>query len=132
MSKRNPFIAISDNAPLSRAILRLNNTGAHRLATMNSAGELSDLLSQSEIVRYLSDHLDELEFTKSTVEELSLGYRKVVTVPMNKSAFYAFEQIVRNQVSGIGITNEDGEIVANLSASDLKVICFKCIHSFSL
>lgn len=90
---------------------------------MNSAGELSDLLSQSAIIRYLCKNLNEFSFANTTIEELSLGFRDVISVPMTKSAFYAFEQIVRNQVTGIGITNEDGEIVANLSASDLKV-CF--------
>mmetsp|Transcript_14451 Transcript_14451/g.22730 ORF Transcript_14451/g.22730 Transcript_14451/m.22730 type:complete len:295 (+) Transcript_14451:19-903(+) len=119
-SHRNPFIGIDENSPLELAIERMNKNKVHRLATLNSAGELCDLISQSEIVRFLSSHLDEFPVSTKTVEELSLGYREVISVPLNKTAFYAFEQIVKHKISGIGITNDDGLLIGNLSASDLK------------
>lgn len=120
-SHRNPFVAISEDAPIKLAIDRMRKKKAHRLASMNSAGELRDLLSQSGIVRFLGKHLEELPFASKTIEELSLGYRDVVTVSIKKHAFHAFQEMVKHKIGGIGITNEDGILVANLSASDLKV-----------
>jgi len=121
-SHRNPFVPIDQSMSLATAIERMNKNKVHRLAVVNASGELSDLFSQSDVLRFFSQHLTSLPFdTSKTVGELSLGYREVITVPMGRTVFYAFEEIIKHSISGIGVTNEDGTLIANLSASDLKV-----------
>jgi len=120
-STRNPFIAVDKSISIGHAINRMNINGVHRIAAVDSDGSLQDLITQSLIIKFLTSHLDEIPFAAKTVDELKLGYRDVITVGQDKSCFFGFQTIVENKVSGVGVTDEDGKIIGNLSASDIKV-----------
>jgi CBS domain-containing protein len=45
----------------------------------------------------------------------------VVTINMKHFMIDAFKLIWDNEVSGVGVVDDNGKLVANISASDLKV-----------
>ena len=120
-SKRNPFIAIDKSASIAKLISQMNNSKVHRVATVDSAGNLQDLVTQSAVVEFIAEHSNEVPFAKKTVEEMKLGYRKVITVPQTQTCFSGFSAIVENGVSGVGVVDANGKLISNLSASDIKV-----------
>merc|ERR1712130_235620 len=119
-SHRNPWMAVDIKSSVQHAIDLMNKGHLHRLAVVNPDGELSDILTQSSIIRYLYNNVDDLPNADQTLEELKLGTSSVHTVPMDRSAYHAFKQIIELNVSGLGVTGSDGKLVANISASDIK------------
>lgn len=60
-------------------------------------------------------------FGQKTVEELKLGNREVISMSVNAQAIQAFYLMHVNKVSAVAIVDEKGTLVANLSASDIRV-----------
>jgi len=119
-SHRNPFVAIDLLASVQHAINRMTSGSLHRMAVLDSDGQLSDILTQSSIIRYLYNNVDQLDNADKSLEELKVGRENVHTVPMDRSAYHAFKQMIELGVSGLGVTDSDGKLVANISATDIK------------
>lgn len=52
-----------------------------------------------------------------------LGFlKKVITVNENIPTIQSFRTIAENNVTAVAVVNNEGKLVGNLSASDLKVI----------
>jgi len=119
-SHRNPWVTVGESASVQTAIERMSKDGLHRLAVLASDSQLSDILTQSSIIRYLNSNVGELPNADQTLEELKLGNSNVHTVPMDRSAYHAFKKIIELNVSGLGVTDADGKLVANISATDIK------------
>jgi CBS domain-containing protein len=60
--------------------------------------------------------------TARTPRATTASHRVVVTVPSDMPAVDAFHQLQRDDLSGIAVVADDGSLVADLSASDLKSV----------
>lgn len=114
---------IRDNATLSEVIEKLSAVGLtriHRLLVVDEHNQFVNILSQSDVVSFINQNIKLLpnDMGKKSVKELGLIHSAVM-VSMGSSCYHALEVLYRNRFSGIAIVNFQGEITANLSASDL-------------
>lgn len=82
------------------------------------------ILSQSDIVKYLYDWASgqELPMLRRRIDELHLIQRAPVTVKETLSAIDAFKLMYQHDVFAVAVVNEQGQIIANLSATDLRYL----------
>jgi len=52
----------------------------------------------------------------------NLGIKKPIVVTLHTKTIDAFKQIIKNQVSAVGIIDNDGKLIGNLSAHDIKLV----------
>eukprot|EP00698_Gefionella_okellyi_P001599 TRINITY_DN1151_c0_g1_i3.p1 TRINITY_DN1151_c0_g1~~TRINITY_DN1151_c0_g1_i3.p1 ORF type:complete len:262 (+),score=64.31 TRINITY_DN1151_c0_g1_i3:362-1147(+) len=99
-----------------------SNKHIHRVAVFDKHGRVSDLLSQTDIIRYLSQRPRYLgDLASKTLGQLGLAQKHVYSVQKSVRAIAAFKQMLDLQVSALAVV--DGEVlVGNLSASDLRGI----------
>ncbi len=62
---------------------------------------------------------------KDFKEPVIYGKDMLGLIGQNETLIEAFRTIKRERVTGIGVVNERGELIGNVSASDIKV-CFTC------
>src|SRR3546814_13456163 len=83
LSRRNRFIAVPVDATLQKVIEVLAK-GVHRVPVVNAQGTVINVISQSAIIKFLSDRLHEVILESSgepRLDELkSLGTTPVLTV----------------------------------------------------
>lgn len=103
---------------VAAAMVRSN---AHRIAVVDRTGEMEGLISESTIIRWAAEACKDLEVCKKTVADLGLAPKDVLSVDINADAIVAFCKIVEQDVSGLAVVDDAGKLVANISASDLKV-----------
>jgi CBS domain-containing protein len=103
----------------------------HRLAVFendeaNDAMRIVAVASQLDVVRFLHRRVDALgAAAEATIDELALASfgessGGVVTAPWDASALECFATMRARGVSAVGVVDQAGELVANLSASDLR------------
>src|SRR4051812_28347574 len=72
-------------------------------------------------MQFLDGMVDQLPKAEKTLNQLNLGFRKVYTVNESQTAYQAFKTMIDNKVSGVGVVDNEGTLVANISLSDIKV-----------
>jgi len=100
----------------------VNLANIHRIPVVDEHQKLIAVLSQTQVVHYLTPYVHLLPFANKTVEELELGNRKVVCVSTSDKVKDAFVKINSLKISGVAVLNSDGKLVGNISASDIKLI----------
>jgi len=125
-SLRNPWVIVAEDAPLQGAINTMVSSGAYRLAVVDSMGRFSSVLSQSRLVRFLANrNLEMGSLGDFSVQSLGLGTSgKLVTIRHDEKILNAFMKIYEEHVSGVGVLDDNGRIVGNISVSDLKDVGF--------
>eukprot|EP00004_Rigifila_ramosa_P018790 TRINITY_DN4714_c0_g1_i2.p4 TRINITY_DN4714_c0_g1~~TRINITY_DN4714_c0_g1_i2.p4 ORF type:complete len:205 (-),score=47.96 TRINITY_DN4714_c0_g1_i2:49-663(-) len=95
---------------------------SHRLALFDKRGAITNIVSQSDVVKYLSGHTDKLgELRTKTVGELT-GTSHPICIRQEKPAVEAFELMDKHRVSGVGVIDHEGVLVSAISSSDLRGI----------
>jgi len=132
LSHCDQFIPIQKSANLLQAIEILSRFGYHRAPIIDDEGsEIIAILSQSDVVRFLYSNLDLFASkSKKEVKELiGVNPKPVVCVDLNAMVFEAFELMIKNKISAVAITNERGQVVGVISATDVRRIG---IHAHTL
>jgi len=144
MSERNMFFAITSDSPLLDLIEGFSEGGVHRRPVFgtNDSTKIAFMVSQSDVVRYLYDHLSELGPVIDTpisqiikeVEssELFCKLDTVITVTTDIKILDVLRHIVDNQINGVGVVNEKGVLVGNISVSDLKYLVDSQLENINL
>ena len=79
------------------------------------------LLSQSDLIRHLHAHAEQLgPLRNARVCDLLLGTGPVTCVAADTSALQAFTLMFERHVSAVGILSPAGTLIGNLSVSDLR------------
>lgn len=97
----------------------------HRLAVFDSHGEITNVVSQTDVMRFLLSRLDEMgPVAEQSLEQLGLltGKPPVLSVSPHVPALLAYAQLASQQVSGAPVVTDSGELIANLSISDIRAI----------
>lgn len=110
-------------------VLETLSKGVHRVLV--TGGKTGVMLSQTDLLKYIQNH--EPEFKKSaeydqTLRQLKLfpsrPYGKsgqaVVSVLHSVSALAAYRKMAKEGVTAVPVLNAQGQVVATLSASDLR------------
>lgn len=84
-------------------------------------GKILGIISQADIIRYLHTHASKFPaLFEKKVSELKLGSSPVITCQATDTVASAFEVMERKKIGGLAVM-QDGEIVTNVSASDIKL-----------
>jgi len=119
----DPFWGIPGYESADWAISNFFKWRFHRLPVVDNDNHVTGIVSQSDIVRFLhnnSKHLSNM--MKRTLRELGLEFGGVVSVNVREPLIKAFSCISDTQYTGIAIVDDQGRLVSNISASDLKGI----------
>ena len=118
------------------------NGAVHRVAIFDASGEIQRIVSMSDAVRYLAMNVERLGgMADASLRELGLAAetaatvspekktaahekkkKKLVAVPPTTPAIEAFARMCEERVSGVGVLDDRGSLIANLSVSDVRCI----------
>jgi CBS-domain-containing membrane protein len=99
----------------------------HRVGVVDERGQVIGLVSQSKVLAFLYKYSSRLEdslqaFLRETMDSwIPTHHKNVYTINMNDSVYTAFYRIWEREVSGLAVVDDHGRLVANISASDIKV-----------
>lgn len=98
----------------------------HRLAVFDDDGTVTNIVSQLDVVRHLSQHSEQLLGAAGgrSLTDLGLPFTRSLFVSVEPSmpTLLAFDHMLRCGVSGAPVLTAQGVMVANLSVSDLRCI----------
>lgn len=108
---RNSFMHADTKAP-----------HVHRVAIFNSVGRIKNIISQSDVIRFLASKVAFFgPLRHQTVEQLGF-LSEVVCVPETLSTLETLRLMYSKKLTGVGIVDEAGKLVSNFSVSDLRGI----------
>ena len=113
----------------------------HRVAVFNAHGEVVNVVSQTDIIRFLHNNMEALgPLADTSLQQLGLlagalpphhshmsyiyvaGRPPVVSVNPHIPALIAYQKMLEAGVSGAAVVADSGELIANLSLSELRAI----------
>jgi len=122
LCRRNKFAAVSTRDMLIKVLQLLSTKELHRVPVQDENGNLVAVISQSNIVDFLADICDrDPQVMHRSVMDLKLGHSPVFSALATAPARLAFELMDKKQVFGLAVVDDHGVLVANISASDIKL-----------
>jgi len=122
-SSLDSFLPIHHDTPLSQ-VVRFFSYGIHRLPVLDSSGELESIVTQYDMLQVLADNLlhyeDLAAMSKKPMTSFMVLPHKVVTVQEDCLLLKAFDTIISNSISGLGVVNKEDQLVGNISATDFQ------------
>ncbi len=113
---------VSPNTTLTVAVEKMNAAKVHRLVIVDEKHNIIGLLTQSNLISWLNQHVDELfKNPDATIEDLSLGIKTVKTCSNNDIAITVFQTLEGLHISALGVVDENGKLISSISASELRV-----------
>jgi len=124
LNRRNPFHPVKKGYSLLYAMEALaKEPMLHRVPVVDDDRNLVNLITQSHMVRFLQMNMAQMGPKKNKpVAEVAGVFHQVIGANLNQRAIDAFEMLVKENVSGIAILDDEGKIHGNLSLRDLKVM----------
>jgi len=123
-------VTVRNEDSLVTAIRLLSNVGKpfflHRAVVLNDDEEVAGILSQTDIVEWLREHLDQLEraipeLVTADIYKLGLVHA-CITLHVDAPLLNVFSVLFDNRVSGVALVDREGRLVANISATDFRGI----------
>lgn len=118
---------VPDSSNLLDVCEAMARESAHRVVTVTNASfysgsnEMTGLITQSAVVAFLNTHLKELGPIVDQLVLHSSFYKEVITVPASgMTALEAFRLMTLAKVSGVGVIDDNGRLVGDLSEKDLR------------
>jgi len=133
-SGRDPLLPLSATVP-STFVVSLFSEGIHRcvLQKSESETEIVKTISQTDVAKELSAHIHMGKLKhigQKTLQELGLGQVGPITVQQDGSVLDALKLIAGQRILAVAVTDKDGKIVGNFSASDLKGLYLEKLPNF--
>jgi len=124
LRKRNPFHPIPRGYSLFAVMEVLaRERGLHRVPIIDHDFHLTHLVTQSQLVSYLHKNLDTLGDVKNKPCHMVTGFGTgAICIKQDATAMDAFDMMIRENISGLGVIDDDGKLTGNISLRDLKAI----------
>lgn len=124
LTRRNPFNPVKGGYSLLYAIEALaKERSLHRVPVVDEQRQLMNLITQSQVVRFLQQNMHLLGDKRATpVKEINGVMHDVFAINMHQKAIDAFHQMVEHGVTGVAIVDDTGRLRGNLSLRDLKAM----------
>jgi len=132
MSNRDVFSPVEASESIYFLISNFLQYAVHRVPVMEN-GQIVGIVSQSDVVRFLFRNAKKLNnlMTKK-ISELKMGSGKVISIRNDCTLMKAFSKIITNNITGLAVVNQNGKIVNNISASDLKGITLTSFYKLEI
>jgi len=115
-----PAYFLSEDSSLLDAVEIMVEKKVNRIIVQDKNKKLCNLITQSRLLSIFN--VMDIKKCESTIENLQIGIKKVISVPSTEVAYRAFKLMIEKGVNGLAVLNRDGEIVGNISISDIKLI----------
>jgi len=123
LSGRNAYLPVESTAPLKVAIDLMSKWNVHRIPVIDAEGTLISILTQSKIIEYIYNNLNDLGDLSIPLNQLkNIGNTNVVTISKDALTIDAFKLIQENNISAVGVVNKIGILEGNISVSDMKMV----------
>lgn len=124
LARRHPFVTVDQTDKLDKVAALLARPDVHRVPVVSTDDKLVTVITQSTIAKFLHDHRADPALAPAmamTVKDLGCGSAPVLTVAHSATAAETFKVMNGKGRSGLGIVDEEGKIIANTSASDVRL-----------
>lgn len=120
-SRVDEYCPVSHHGTLFQVMEDVLSQNVHRVPVFDNSDKVYNILSQSDMIQYLYENIRDVGIARfDTVEKLNLGTPVVISMSARAKAIHAFFLMLYNRVSAVAIVSGNGELVGNLSASDLR------------
>jgi CBS domain-containing protein len=124
-SHQDPFHSLPHTATIMEALKLFGSQHRsfriHRIPIVDDSGKVIKMLSQSSLVAWVGAHLaDTWQALRQPIRDLQCGTPKVFTVKDSDLLRDAFHAIIHNGINGAGVVDHNGDLVGNLSLTDLQ------------
>lgn len=121
LAVRNHFASCTSDATLFDLCECLTKKSCHRVPILNGNEKCQDMITQSALITFISKNCPP-EFLQETLTESKIPYKKnVVSVNETATASEAFTLLDNRRLSGIAVVDEEGKLIGNTSARDIKL-----------
>eukprot|EP00898_Chlorokybus_atmophyticus_P001244 jgi/Chlat1/211/Chrsp1S03125 len=126
-SKVNPFLPVSDRGNIYQLVEEVFQKGVHRAPVVSDDGKLVGIVSQSDVIRILSQHMRKIETTATkTLGEMGLAVgdfaSEALQMSVDAPAIQGFLLMLKNKASAVAVVTKDGRLLTSISASSLRGI----------
>lgn len=105
----------------------------HRLALFDPSGKLSHVISQSDVIKYLYDHVDGMgPLADASITDIGFIKGAVISVRPETPALDAMVLMEEKNISAVAVVNAAGSIIGNFSISELRTIMAEHFGSLAL
>jgi len=95
----------------------------HRVAVYDSQFHIKNIISQSDVVKFLYAHKRAFgTLAKATVEECGWIRKELITVSPDMSAIAAMQLMQKKGIGAVAVVDKDGRIIGNFSMSEMRTI----------
>jgi 5'-AMP-activated protein kinase regulatory gamma subunit len=120
---KNPFTPIEEGSSVYEAAKLFIERKSHRCPVVTKEGKLISILTQSAVLNLIASNVSSLgKLAQKTVHDLKLGTSPVITIPKTHRTIEAFQTMFERGISGIGVVDDQGTLIGNISARDLRYL----------
>jgi CBS domain-containing protein len=121
LARRHRIQMVSQDSTLYD-VAKLLCTRLHRVPVIGDDGKIVNIVSQSVIIKHISQHLKDLSgFAGLIVKDVKVGSSPVLQVKSETSAITAFDLLDTHGRFGIAVTGQEDAILTQTCAGDLKL-----------
>lgn len=131
-SPRSRNVQVLDKEATLGDVAKVLSHDTHRV--LIGQGRDAKLVSQSDIVRYLSERKDQLDrqVLDTPVGQLNIIHERVLHVAEHTSTIKAFCHLVRHNVGALAVLDRQQKLIGTISASDLRGITDENLNRLTL
>lgn len=121
LAKRNHFVYCESHATLKDVCECLIQQSCHRVPVLNNNLKCQNIITQIVLIRFIAKNYP-LENLQQSIKDASISYLKeVIMIRDDAPASDAFKLLDDKRLSGIAVVDEEGKLVGNTSARDIKL-----------
>ncbi|EGG22571.1 hypothetical protein DFA_04701 [Cavenderia fasciculata] len=122
-SKMDLFIPVDGTGSLHQLLKEVFKKNIHRVIVVNEDASPSGLISQTDMLKFLTTHNSFLgDMLSKSLCDLNLINKKVVTMPSDKISLFGYYLMLQNETYGVAVVDQDKEIIGDISIADLRGI----------
>eukprot|EP01122_Echinamoeba_exundans_P017815 TRINITY_DN9768_c0_g1_i1.p1 TRINITY_DN9768_c0_g1~~TRINITY_DN9768_c0_g1_i1.p1 ORF type:complete len:324 (+),score=94.81 TRINITY_DN9768_c0_g1_i1:42-1013(+) len=125
LSKTAEAATISKGSSVWDAIQVFARESVHRLLVTDNDGSIIQFLTQSAVLRFLSQNLEKLggRLDQTLAQAGLAGHVTVFCIEDKEKAVEAFKLISSEKLSAVGVVDaETGKLIGNISSRDIRMI----------
>jgi len=118
----NPSPMVLESISVGSAIQTMLNKNSHKLVLINQDQILLNIVTQLDLLRFVSLFLDGFQQFKKSLKELGWALKPVVTISEDEPTKHGFAMAIQHRITGIGVVNSMGQLTGNLSITDFRSV----------